>query len=251
MYKYFLLERRKFKGSFLFWFFTFAFIATLGFLSLNMLSGKFSQGGGENPMAWLQILDQYFFTRLILYPILIAAVIGQAVSIENDNNMWKVLYSSGLDFKKIYRVKFFNIYLKFFLFQCLEWIAFILYAKAVGVTAAIPIGRFVLYFSTQLSITFALLSIHYLLSLKWSNQLISTSISIIGSLLGIIFVFLPKEISFINPYTWYGTLMSIRYIPKNGEWLQSVWPLNYTSIFLGLVLGLSVFLFGAKIKGEE
>lgn len=241
------LEARKMRGSKSLLFYVFVLISTFFLLSFSLFSGD--RIGDE--MAWYSVFDSYLFAKLIVMPIFLAALIGRSVDLENRGSMWKVLYSTGIDFKEIYKGKLFYNYKGILAFQVLEWVLMIAYSKALGLSQPLPLDRVLILFLSQALISFCLLSIHYILSLRWSNQLISTSVAIVGTLTGVIFMLLSKFLSMINPYAWFANLFTISYIRQGGEYIRELNPNNYEMIFLSFIVALVLYIFGSKVKGEE
>lgn len=241
------IEAKKMKGSHSLLFYVFVLIFTFFLLSVSL----FSKGFIDGDLACYRLFDAYFFTKLIISPIFFAALIGRSVDMENRGEMWKVLYSSGIDFRSLYRAKFLYTFKGVLIFQALEWVLIIGYTKALGLNQFLPLDRGLYLFLGQALISFCLLSIHYLLSLKWSNQLISTSVSIVGTLTGVIFMLLSKFLSMVNPYAWFANLFSISYIREGKEFVKVLNPKNYRILVLALIVGLILTILGPKIRGEE
>ncbi|WP_051259769.1 ABC transporter permease [Peptoniphilus mikwangii] len=246
------IENKKFRGSFLFLVFLAFFTINGFFMSVVLFSSNFKNMFSSNDIPWNYALDFYFFIKQLLTPILIASIISKAVSIENDTYMWKFLKSCGVSFNKIYSVKFWNIYKKYLIYQMLEWIFLICISKFVGLHQPIPIFRFIVYFISQSLISFLLMSFHYVLSLKWENQLISISIAIIGTLVGLLSSLISKFICIFMPYSWYMSLSSIKVtMISEDKFVRNILPINYLPLILSGILGITIYLIGRNIRGDE
>lgn len=243
------IEKRKYKNSREFLIFLLLCIITIGIISINLFSNSFKTTMNNSHHSWYKLFDSYFFIKTILSPIFITSVVGKAIEIENNNNMWKIIKSSGVKFNKIYYTKFIYCLIKIFVYQLLEWILVISYIKFFGLRTSFPLQRMLFSFLTQFCVSFLLCSIHYVISLKWSNQLISVSIAIIGSLLGILSLLLPDIFSLLNPYSWYGRLIVLGYdmTTKN----TYIMEFEYKFLFLSLIIGILINLIGPRLKGED
>lgn len=200
--------------------------------------------------AWLQLIDSYLMAKLIFTPTLLAVVISRVVDIENSGNMWKVLKTSGWTTGEIFDIKFLSIFIKYAVFQALEWVLLLQIGKKVGITMQIPVERFIVIFISTMAISFAIMTIHYFLSMRYENQLIALAFGVCGSLTGIIGTLLPISISRFIPYSYYAHLLTIKFV-KVGEtqWMPQEVPLQLYPLLVSLLLGGIVFLWSRrKIK---
>lgn len=245
------IERKKYKyAKEMFLILIFAGIS-IGIISINLFSESFRATMNYDELSWFKLTDSYFFIKMLLSPILLASIVGRSVELENENNMWKVIKSSGVNLKNIYYTKFFYCIRKIFLYQILEWFMVLVFIIYFGPVTDFPVIRIALSFISQFSISFLLASVHYFISLKWESQLISVSAALIGTLAGIIFLFLPNIFSLVNPYSWYGRLMAIGY-----DYSTSSSPniylhqFEFKLLFLPVVLGVIILFLGSKMKED-
>ncbi|RVU55556.1 ABC transporter permease [Anaerosphaera multitolerans] len=245
------IEKKKYKGSNLALMLLFFIVLNLGLIGTLIFSREFQSTMNFTGYSWLNIMDSYFMYKVILNPILLSVLVSKSVDMENQGNMWKYLKSCGVDFKKIYKVKFQYIFRLYFIYQCLEWLMIIILSKSIGLRETMPIYRMSIYFVKQLSISYLLMAIHYLAAIKWENQLVTISISLIGTVVGVISMFLPIVFSNLVPYSWYVTMISLQYnyVARN-EYYISIRDVNYFPLLIAVVLGTVFYKLGEKYFKE-
>lgn len=241
------IEKLKYKNDKNFLIFAIALAASMVYVAIMLFDKSFLSKENQ----WLNLLDNLMISHVIIYPLFIASLVSKSVEIENSHNMWKIIYTCGIDHRKILIYKILNIFKKISYYQIFEWIVFICFSRLKGVKEEIDLERFIIYFLSQIAITSLLMAIHYIISLKNSNQLVSISIAILGTLTGLMGLFFEK-ISLINPYSWYGKLSSIEYtiIDKN-TFTSSIRPINYETLILSSILACILLIYALKIKEKE
>lgn len=245
MYK--KIERKKYKGLKLPLIMILFTLVNIALAAMSMFSSSFTDEMNTSGYAWLLIMDSYLLYTVLISPIFLAMLTSRSVELENHGNMWKVLRVCGVELNEIYTSKFAYIF-KFYLFyQVINWLAQFLMAKYVGLTETIPYFRFAIVFLSQIAITFMIMSFHYVLSLRWSNQLISISVSLLGTILGFVSLLLPRIVSDLIPYSWYGALagMGTEFVRK-GVWNRFELPINYRPLILSLIIGIIIYSYGKK-----
>ena len=161
---------------------------------------------------------------------------------ENTKDFW-------LDMGEIFDIKFLSIFIKYIIFQLLEWIAFMMVGKKVGISIPIPVERFTITFISMIAISFAIMNIHYFLAMRYENQLIGLAFGVGGSLFGVIGAFLPLSISRFIPYSYYAHLRATDYVKVGeSEWVLKVVPQRIYPLIISLLLGIVVYLSSQKLK---
>lgn len=194
------------------------------------------------------VWDAVAMVKIIVQPVILASLVSMAVQLENRHKMWKVLTSSGVDYKSIYAVKFCYIYGAYALMQILEFLTVATLIKMKGYTVSIPIGRMVLYGLTMLAISGSIMLIHYLLSLKWANQLISLSVAVLASLMSVIMIFISKATMYVIPYTWYAFLMASQLEKVGNKFIYHIAAFDYYPLIASVILGLVLYQVGKRVK---
>lgn len=195
-----------------------------------------------------QVFDNNAVFKIISAPIILASLASMAVQLENRHKMWKMLYSSGVHYSSIYAVKFIYIYLCYLVSQVIEWVIILLLVKIHGLTVNIPLVRLGLFALSMVLVSAVVLLLHYLLSLKWSNQLISLSIALVGSLVGMLVLFISKGFAHIWIYSWYGLLMSVDMERAGSEFIGHLRSFNAFPLIASLILGIVLFQLGKHVK---
>lgn len=239
------LENKKQKGSKELLVFIALMIISLAVISVTLFSSSFRAEMNESQFAWGKLISSFIFIKVILLPIFIASVVAQSTELEDAHDMWKIIKSSGVSLKKIYYVKFLYIMIKLTGYQCIEYLALVIFITSGGLEQTAPYVMLVSIFISQLLISFFLAAIHFAVSLKWENQLINTALAILGGLSGIICLLLPELASHLNPYSWVGRLMPLGYSITKDTSLPYFIPFDPSMALLSLILG-SILLFLAS-----
>lgn len=234
------LENKKFKKlgiNFL----LFIIFVTHILLSVGL---TFSKSAVNSKYLLYEILDAYFLISLIINPILISSLAKKVIEIEEKNNMWQLQISLGEKVRDILLNKFKNLSLKLLLLQVFEWILLVglstksQYFVFVG---DVPIRLLILFLSVLFTNLF-FLALFMISEMKTQKVYLTSFLSIIGALTGIICMLTPRLLSYINPFSWISCLINISYVKKGNEFIKLLNPLQYyIPIISFLVLILSIF----------
>ncbi|WP_101773965.1 ABC transporter permease [Peptostreptococcus faecalis] len=248
----FYLEKRKYKHSFLPLLIVAFLFIDLCLLGANFFNSSFQSTMNNTGYSWMKIMDSLFIFKCVSNPIFLAVLSSKSIDLENQGNMWQYLKTCNVEFKDIYKYKFIYIFRLYFLYQILEWVMMIGTAKVIGLEESFPIFRMVVYFSSQLAISFMIMTIHYNLAIKYKNQLITISISLLGSIAGVISMLLPRFISYLVPYSWYAQLLSISYkFVDKDNFIVSINNLNYFPMLISIFIGVSLYKYGQIFLKED
>lgn len=246
--KKFRLENKKYRRLHLPIIFILFLLMDIGMVSITALDAGFqSRMNQPESYAWLKLIDSYLMAKLIFTPTLLSVVISRIVDIENIGDMWKVLKTSGWTMSEIFDIKLLSIFIRYSIFQVVEWTLFIIVGKKVGINLPIPIERFTIILFSIIAISFAIITIHYFLAIRYENQLIGLSFGVCGSLAGIIGTFLPLSISRLIPYSYYAHMITIEYIEVGErQWVSNIVSLRLYPLLASLLLGGLVFFWSRR-----
>ncbi|MGT2908125.1 ABC transporter permease [Streptococcus dentiloxodontae] len=247
MLKLFKIEARKYRGLPVFRLLFVSLVISLFFASLQIFDHK-NAADLANRVIFYQVWDAVAMIKVIVQPVILASLVSMAVQLENRHKMWKILTSSGVNYKSIYAVKFCYIYGAYALMQIIEFLTIAVLIKMKGYTASIPIGRMVLYYLTLLAISGVIMLIHYLLSLKWANQLISLSVAVLASLMSVIMIFISKVVMYIIPYTWYAFLMASQPERVGDKYIYHIMAFQPYPLIASIILGFVLYQVGKRVK---
>ncbi|MBY5033712.1 ABC transporter permease [Streptococcus gallolyticus] len=241
------IEKSKYKGKHLF--LLLALFAFLEFLlcGVQLFSRQGNQVAPEQ--AILLTVDAASLYHVILLPIFLASLASMSIQLENRHQMWKILQVTGLRFSTIIATKFAYIFGKVCLLQISNALLFGLLLHVKGLLEDMPWERFIGVQLGTLLVSMAVLMMHFFFSLYFSNQLISLSIALIGSLVSIILLFIPAGLYHFSPYSWYGLLMNLNPNRVGGHF---VYQLREVSLYPYLAsLALLVVFAMLIVKGKK
>ncbi|TCD46003.1 ABC transporter permease [Streptococcus sp. X16XC17] len=247
MWKLMKIEIWKYRGVPMFRLLTLAVVITL-LVSATAIFQINDSKELADPISVYTVMDSIAFINVILLPTILAGIASMAVQLEERHNMWKVLASSGVAYRVLYRTKFLYIYACYVLMQLLEWACVVILLRWRGFTGHVPVEKLVFYGLSILAISGCLLLLHYVISLKWSNQLVNLSIAVLGSLMGIIIILISKSLMMVQPYSWYGFLMSVHFEKVGDRFVKHLGEMSSYPLSASLLLGILVYQLGKRMK---
>lgn len=247
MLKLFKIEAQKYRGLPIFRLLLVSLIVSLLFSCIQIFDSKTSADLASVVKVY-QVWDAFVFVKVIIQPVILASLVSIGVQLENRHKMWKVLASSGMDYKSIYAVKFIYTYGAYLIMQVLEWLLTLALIKWRGYTVSLPIVRLVLYGLSILGISAVIMLIHYILSLKWANQLISLSVAVLASLMSVIMIFISKATMYVIPYAWYAFLMASQPEKVGDKFIYRIAAFDYYPLIASVILGLVLYQVGKRVK---
>ncbi len=222
------------------------------FITLAIVLIQFrSASSKEDILAYYSAYEASIFMKNILSPIFLASLISNAVQVENNHNMWKVIRGIGFSLKDFYLVKFMYVFGKVILLYIFEWILIYGVCRVIGVNAIFPLHDVLIKLIACISISFCIMSFQYLISLKYNNQLIALSSALIGSLFGIVCILVSRVLMHINIYSWFGFLLQIKLENINGEFVRNIIGIYHYPIYMSVLVSIIIFVFINKIKVGE
>ncbi|WP_297811761.1 hypothetical protein [uncultured Finegoldia sp.] len=240
------LERKKYKRLGINFLMTIVFAAQMLIVAGVNHSKTFLDS--KHPLFY--ILDTYLFISLLINPILISSLVKKVVEIEDKNKMWQMQIILGEKVNSILLDKFKNLSLRLILLQITESITFILLAKRsvnFSVDSEIILRCGVVNLSA-LVVNLFLLGLFMTIEMKSKKVYTMSFVSIIGGLSGVITMLTSENLSFVNPFAWMASLLSISYVKDNGKFVQVLNPINFYTLIIATTLLISVVIYLKTMK---
>ena len=240
------LERKKYKRlgiNFL--------IIIVFFAQMLMVAGvSFSKSFSNNKYPLSYILDTYLFISLLINPILISSLVKKVIEIEEKNKMWQMQIILGEKINSILLDKFKNLSLKLTLLQIIEATFFLVMAERsinFNINSKI-ILRFGVINISALIINLFFLGLFMIIEMKTKKVYTLSFISIVGGLTGIITMLTSKVLSYINPFAWMSSLLSISYVKDGNEFVQVLNPINFYTLIIAITLLILSIIYLKTMK---
>ncbi len=240
------LERKKYKRlgiNFL--------IIIVFFAQMLMVAGvSFSKSFSNSKYPLSYILDTYLFISLLINPILISSLVKKVIEIEEKNKMWQMQIILGEKINSILLDKFKNLSLKLTLLQIIEATFFLVMAERsinFNVNSKI-ILRFGVINISALIINLFFLGLFMIIEMKTKKVYTLSFISIVGGLTGIITMLTSKVLSYINPFAWMSSLLSISYVKDGNEFVQVLNPINFYTLIIAITLLILSIIYLKAMK---
>lgn len=135
--------------------------------------------------------------------------------------------------------------------QLVTWGVIIEMIILSGLAQAVDWGRVAWYGTSFLVVSLAIVELHFYLSLRVANQLISLAVALLGSLVSVILVFLPFPLMWASPYAWYGYLMSLLPEKMGDSFTFQIREVNWLALGLGLCLAIFLHLINQGQKARN
>lgn len=207
----------------------------------------FTKSFTEEAYPLFSLLDAYFLFQLIFNPVLLSSLVKKVVEIEEKNNMFQLQEMLGVEPSTLLMRKWSWLSLRLFLLQLIEW-ALILHMAArsdhfhLSQVASAHVA--VVFFSQWLT-TSAFVALFLLLDTRAKSPYFTLFFSMGGALFGILSMLTSRVLTFINPFAWYSSLLSISFVKGSEGFDRVMNPVPWPSLAASLT-GLLICLFIIK-----
>ena len=193
------------------------------------------------------LLDAYFLFQLIFNPVLLSSLVKKVVEIEEKNNMFQLQEMLGVEPSTLLFRKWSWLSLRLFILQLIEW-ALILHMAARSDhfhLSQVASAHVAVAFCSQWLITSAFVALFLLLDTRAKSPYFTLFFSMGGALFGILSMLTSRVLTFINPFAWYSSLLSISFVKGSEGFDRVMNPVPWPSLAASLT-GLLICLFIIK-----
>ena len=193
------------------------------------------------------LLDGYFLFQLIFNPVLLSSLVKKVVEIEEKNNMFQLQEMLGVEPSTLLMRKWSWLSLRLFLLQLVEW-ALILHMAARSDhfhLSQVASAHVAVAFCSQWLITSTFVALFLLLDTRAKSPYFTLFLSMGGALFGILSMLTSRALTFINPFAWYSSLLSISFVKGSEGFHRVMNPVPWPSLAASLT-GLLICLFIIK-----
>lgn len=202
------------------------------------------------------LLDAYLLFQLIFNPVLLSSLVKKVVEIEEKNNMFQLQEMLGVEPSTLLMRKWSWLSLRLFILQLIEW-ALILHMAArsdhfhLSQVASAHVA--VVFFSQWLT-TSAFVALFLLLDTRAKSPYFTLFLSMGGALFGILSMLTSRVLTFINPFAWYSSLLSISFVKGSEGFDRILNPTPWSSLvasFTGLLICLFIIKRHTRIRRDK
>lgn len=193
------------------------------------------------------LLDAYYMFQLIFNPVLLSSLVKKVVEIEEKNNMFQLQEMLGVEPSTLLMRKWSWLSLRLFILQLIEW-ALILHMAARSDhfhLSQVASAHVAVAFCSQWLITSAFVALFLLLDTRAKSPYFTLFLSMGGALFGILSMLTSRALTFINPFAWYSSLLSISFVKGSEGFHRVMNPVPWPSLAASLT-GLLICLFIIK-----
>ena len=216
----------------------------------------FTNSFAEEIYPLFSLLDAYFLFQLIFNPVLLSSLVKKVVEIEEKNNMFQLQEMLGVEPSTLLFRKWSWLSLRLFILQLVEW-ALILHMAARSSyfhLSEVASARVAVAFCSQWLIASAFVALFLILDTRSKSPYFTLFFSMGGALSGILSMLTSRALTFINPFAWYSSLLSISFVKGSEGFDRVINPVPCPSLAASLA-GLLICLFFIKnhtrIRGDK
>lgn len=201
-------------------------------------SGLLSRLDDPDGFGWKILFASLSMGVSLIAPVLLAVLASRQVEIEHTGNGWLSSSTAGLTPGQMCRAKFVSLG-ALVAVATIAWGAILIgFGAAIGIEAAIPLGRWASYIGALIVINLVVLAFQILLSAKIENQLVCIGIGIAGILVALFSQVLPAWAAHLTPWGYYGLTIQADYVGLDPVYFD----LPYLSVLGLAVVGGGLFL---------
>ena len=157
---------------------------------------------------WMLSLYQFPLLNSIIMPVIAAVVASRLCDVEQKGQTFKLLETVMLP-GKLFDAKFLCGTLYMLAVTVLQVLVLITAGYVLGFAGAAPIEKLFYYLLFTTTVNLTILLFQQVLSLLFSNQMISLSVGLVGGLAGLFIMFFPPALERLLLWGYYGVLMLV------------------------------------------
>lgn len=194
---------------------------------------------------WKCIIYQFTILNCIILPVSIAVVASRICSVEHSGNALRLIRTITSS-QKIFDTKF--IYGSFYVIITLLIQVFfmIILGNIKNFQDVFSVKIFIYYFIFNLIVSLTILVFQQTLSLIFENQIISISIGLCGSFLGLFSLFLSNNLNKFILWAYYGVLLFVRmeWFPESKTIIYNYIPIDIVGVYTIVSLFFIIYFTG-------
>ena len=202
------------------------------------------------------LLDAYFLIQLIFNPILLSSLVKKVVEIEEKNNMFQLQEMLGVEPSKLLLRKWSWLSLRLFVLQLIEWVLILHMAARSSYFnfSQVASARVAVIFFSQWLTTSAFVALFLILDTRSKSPYFTLFFSMAGALSGILSMLTSRTLTFINPFSWIISLLTISYVKGSEGFDRVINPVPWLSMVVslaGLLICLTIIKKHTRIRNDK
>lgn len=181
-------------------------------------------------------------------PLLISVIASRLVDAEHLGGGWLMSAISGVTPGRLCRAKFLALGLLVAGATILASAVLAGVGLLLGVTAPMPVGRWVGFTASVLVVNLVILALHIVLSARVENQLVGIGVGLLGTILALFGTSVPAWIAHLTPWGYYALASASGYVDGVLIGFAPAYP---SVIALGLIAAVIFFLFTRSFDRQE
>lgn len=214
-------------------------------LGTGVSSPDFVRGTQDS---WTTLLGGIGSSLALAAPLLLAVLASRQVDIEHRGSGWLLSAASGVTRGRLCRAKFLTLGLIVATSTLAVVVLVLLVGLLVGITAPVPVGRWVGFTVAIVTVNLVVLALQVLLSAHVENQLVSIGVGLLGTILALFGASVPAWMAHLTPWGYYSLSNPGEY---HGDELVAITP-SYGSVAALAVVAAVVFgLITGRLDRQE
>lgn len=213
-------------------------VLTAAMLVVSLVSGvTIPEFVPDTADAWTSLLGSIGSATCLVAPLLLAVLASRQVDIEHRGSGWLLSATCGVTRGSLCRAKFLALGLIVTLSTIAVVVLVLLAGLLLGVTAPLPVGRWLGLTAAIVTVNLVVLALQLLLSAHVENQLVSIGVGLLGTILAMFGSSVPTWMTHLTPWGYYSLSSPAEY---QGDELVAITP-SYGSVAALMVMVALVF----------
>lgn len=200
----------------------------------------------ELSQGWMYFVYKFPLLNSIMMPVIAAVVASRLSDVEHKGQTLKLL-NTVMPAGRLFTAKFICGALYLFAVVLLQIVVMVVTGCIAGFVGNPPLDKLLLYLLFTLAVTLTILLLQQVLSILFTNQMISLCVGLIGGLTGLFTMFFPQGLARLILWGYYGVLMLVG---MNWDAGTRIMDYHYTPVDWGGFVTLTVAFCALYIIGR-
>ncbi len=212
------------------------------FWSLKNIDARGLQQG------WMYCLYQFPMLNAIMMPVIAAVVASRLCDVEHKGQALKLI-ETVMPAGRLFDAKFLCGALYMLAAAVLQILVIAVAGYVRGFQGKVPAVQLLYYLLFTTAVNLTILLLQQVLSLLFTNQMVSLTIGLIGGFAGLFIMFLPRQLSKFILWGYYGVMMFVAMDwDRETRIINYYWtPLNWRGLIVLTVMFCAIYFIGRTV----
>jgi len=200
------------------------------------------------PDSWNALLGSMASGVGLVAPLVLAVLASRQVDVEHRGSGWLLAATAGVTGGQLCRAKLVTLAIVVTAATVAASAAMAGLGLLVGVTAPVPLGRWLGFTAAVVTVNLVVLAVQVLLSAHVENQLVGIGVGLLGTILALFGASVPTWLTHLTPWGYYSLSRPAAY---HGHDLVAVSPWYGSIAALAVVAAVGVVVITARLDRQE